>query len=139
MIKALFKLLLLVVALYVLMQIPLVRQKAELLKAALLGKVDNVTTEYNRVKGEVDNLKASVTSVVEKGKQAKETLDEVRKGVTEITEKAVQTGQALSEAAGTVEKVIDAIGADEKTTTEPAAEESASVTATTPEETPDSR
>lgn len=101
MIKALFKLFLIIVVLYVLLQIPAVAQFADGLKASILEKIGNVTTEVDRVKEEVEDVKKTVNDIKEKAINFKE-------GVDEFTEKAVQTKEALEDAAGKLNKAMEA-------------------------------
>ncbi|MFH1012147.1 MAG: hypothetical protein V1760_00140 [Candidatus Peregrinibacteria bacterium] len=124
MIKALFKLLLIIVALYLLMQIPFIRQHADSLKAAIFDKVGNVTEEYERVKGKVDETKDTVNELKDKAINFKE-------GVDEFTDQALQTGAALKESAEKLNKAIKVFADDEKEG-EPAEEP-------TEEEVPDSQ
>ena len=58
--KFLFKIVILIIAGYILWQIPAVQKYSNELKASIFEKVDNVTIEVDRVKGKVDETKKKV-------------------------------------------------------------------------------
>lgn len=102
MIKTLFKLFLIVIAAYILLQIPFIREQAENLKATIFEKATNVTTEVERVKGKVDEAKQTVEDIKEKVGTAQKTYNELKTQV-------IQTQKALNDAAGKINKALDAV------------------------------
>lgn len=101
MFKFLFKLLLLAAAGYVAVQVPFVRDQWEGLKASLFEKVNNVTTEVERVKGKVDEAKDTVNKIKEEVGNAKDRYDELKTQVVETTD-------AINSAVDKINQVRDA-------------------------------
>lgn len=100
MFKFLFKLLLIAAAVYILIQVPFVRDQWEGLKASLFEKVGNVTTEVERVKGKVDEAKNTVNKIKEEVSNAKERYDELKTQV-------VETKEAFDDAVDKINQVRD--------------------------------
>ena len=93
--KFIFKLIVIAIAIYILYQLPIFTKYKGNFKASVLDKVDNVTTEYNRIKGKV----------VETKKKVNETKD----AVVDISNKVKETTKAAGEALDTVNKTVDSL------------------------------
>ena len=113
MFKFVVKLAILVIGIYILIQIPFIREKIEGIKLSFDQKVENVENEVTRVKGEIDDVK--------------EKIDQTKETITGITDKVKDTAEAvegamttLNEAHDTVEKMLS--GEEGETVPEPQAE-----------------
>ncbi len=102
MIKVLFKLLLIVVGLYLAVQVPFIRQQVDGFKASLLEKIGNVTTEYDRVKGQVGEAEKTVNKI-------KDEVGNATARFNELKTQVIQTKDALNEAAVKVNGVLKVI------------------------------
>ena len=107
MIKILFKLLLIIVAGYIAVQIPFVRDQVDGFKASLLEKWGNVTSEAERVKEQVDEARATVNEIREKVGNAQESYNEFKTKVT-------QTTDAMSDAAAKLNSAVEAFSGSEE-------------------------
>lgn len=112
--KFLFKLLLIGVAIYILMQVPFVREQVEGLKAALFEKAENVTEEVDRVKDQVDQVRGQVENIKEKIGNARDSYNELKGQV-------IQTKDALEGAANKLNKAMEAFSGEEDPSEEEAA------------------
>ncbi len=95
MFKFLVKLALLVIGIYILIQIPFVREKYEDIKASFNEKIENVGEEVTRVKGKIDT--------------AKEKVDQTKETITNITDKVKDTAEAVEDAMTSINKAHDTV------------------------------
>jgi peptidoglycan hydrolase CwlO-like protein len=95
MFKFLFKLALVVVAAYLLLQIPYFSKIRDEIKASVMEKVQNVQNEATRVQGKIAG--------------AEKTIDDTKKQVTDITDKIKETGKSVGDALTTINKTADAL------------------------------
>jgi conjugal transfer/entry exclusion protein len=95
MFKFLFRLAIVVVAVYFLMQIPFFAKYGQDLKASVLGKVQNVTNEVDRVKGKINGVE--------------QTISNTQKKVNDVTQKVEETGKTLEGAINTLNSTTDAL------------------------------
>ena len=101
MIGKLIKIIIVIAAIYFLMQIPFISEKLNGIKTDILQKRDNVVNEYDRVKDKVTETKQKVDDTV---KTVDETVDKV--------------GGAVNKVGETVNKVGDVFGGDKEKTDE---------------------
>lgn len=109
--KLLFKLILTAVALYILMQVPFIKEQAEGLKTALFEKAGNVSSEVERVKGRVDEVRGQVEDIKEKIGNARDSYNELKGQV-------IQTKDALEGAANKLNKAMEAFSGEEDSSEE---------------------
>jgi len=82
MFRFLFKLSVIVIAIYFLSQFTFFSEKMDQLKASALEKAGNVAVEVDRVKGEIGTAKETVEGIGKKVSEAKDTLNEISETVT---------------------------------------------------------
>ncbi len=95
MFKFLFKLALVVAAAYLLLQIPFFAKIRDNIKASVMEKVQNVTTEADRIKGKVD--------------EAGKVIDDTKQKVTGIADQIKATGKNVEDTFTTINKTADAL------------------------------
>jgi len=93
MVGKLIKLLIVIVAVYLLMQIPYVSEKLSGIKADIFQKRDNIVNEYERVKDKVTQTKEKVDDTVQ---TVEETVDKVGEATDKIGEAANKVGEVFS-------------------------------------------
>jgi hypothetical protein len=88
MFKFLFKLGVIIVVIYALIQIPFFRKYYDQIVAGVTEKTGNVSAEYDRVKGVVDNtvgqVKSAADTAVEVKNQAEKVINDVAGTVNKI-------------------------------------------------------
>ena len=120
--KFLYKLVFLIIGIYLLTQMPFYKDLVGQIRMAFDEKVANVGEEVTRVKGKIDT--------------AKEKIDQTKETITDITDKVKSTGEAvenvwtsINEANDVVDKVLNGENTDPETSSggetvpEPQAEE----------------
>ena len=95
--KFLVKLAILIIGIYVLIQIPFMREKFDEIRVAINEKIGNVTEEVTRVKGKVE--------------EAKEKVDATKDTVIGITDKVKDTADAVEDAFTQINKAQDLVDA----------------------------
>ena len=95
MFKFLFKLALVVAVAYLLLQIPFFAKIRDNIKASVMEKVQNVTTEADRIKGKVD--------------EAGKVIDDTKQKVTGIADQIKATGKNVEDTFTTINKTADAL------------------------------
>jgi len=105
--KFLFKLALLAVGIFLLMQVPYFAHLREQIMADIFQKVDNVANEVNRVQDKVTAIKEKVT-------QAEEKVNAVTNQVTETVNNVKGAFVSVDKAANEIKNAIN--GGGEKTT-----------------------
>lgn len=81
--KFLYKLVFLVIGIYLLTQMPFYKSMVENIRMSFNEKVENVGEEVTRVKGKIDT--------------AKEKIDQTKETITDITDKVKNTGEAVED------------------------------------------
>ena len=114
--KFLFKLAVVAVGIFLLMQVPYFAKFRDELKASLLEKVTNVSTEIDRIQEKITG--------------AEKVIDDTKQKVTDITEKVTETGKGISDAFTTIGKTADEL--QNVVTNEPPVPEGATPSPTSP-------
>jgi len=84
--KFLFKVALLVVAGYFLIRVPFFKDMYDSMKASLIEKTGNVTAEYERVKGKLDQTKYQIDEYGNKIEAVKEKVDNTLEGIENVVD-----------------------------------------------------
>ncbi|MFH0820612.1 MAG: hypothetical protein V1908_02450 [Candidatus Peregrinibacteria bacterium] len=108
MIKTLFKLLLIIIAGYILVQIPFIREQVDGFKASISEKWNNVTSEAKNVQDKFNEVKTTVGEIKVKAENAKKSYDELKTQV-------IQTKDAMTDAATKLNKAVEAFSGSEAT------------------------
>lgn len=90
------KIIIVILAIYILIQIPFIRNIYDNIKEDILDKRDNVTEEYDRVKDKVDDI-------TDKAKEAKDKVDDTVDAV----------GDVVDTVSDTADKIGDLVGGDD--------------------------
>lgn len=95
MFKFLVKLAFVIMAIYILFQIPFFKDYGESLKASIFQKAQNVTNEVNRIRGQIDGVK--------------EKIDQTQEKVTDIANTVNKTKENVANTLGAAKKAIDSV------------------------------